>query len=373
MTHQLKLEVITPVHVGMGMEKKLLKGLDFVIDEKEGVYRVLNNDSILSNLERREIEIVSNYLAAGDFEAFSSFLNKRRSLIEKMTRYTWKSNFRQATEIRQVSIDGDGKYYIPGSAIKGALRSIILTSLWNGRNGDINTRHLMGGIENNLMRYLQVTDCYVDEKPGIYPVKVFSADMEKGQKIGKWKDRSNGGHEEEFNNNRFVNHYEMLPDGLNRPSATGEFRLNWGGYEFLKKQNRNITPNLEKVFDQSVGIDYLFHSARKITQEHIQKEIEFFDIYQNWHLGEDFFNELHWLLEQNTEPSCLVRIGANVGWHSITGNWKFKSHVEAVEKNRGYIVGGRERAFKTRKIGFDHDENAHVRFFLPGFIKITLT
>jgi hypothetical protein len=55
-----------------------------------------------------------------------------------------------------------------------------------------------------------------------------------------------------------------------------------------------------------------------------------------------------------------------VGWHSITGDWRFDDFSEAVEKNRGHLVGKMEKAYKTRKLIFDGD-----RFALPGFIKIT--
>jgi CRISPR/Cas system CSM-associated protein Csm5 (group 7 of RAMP superfamily) len=373
MTHQIELEVITPVHVGMGMEKKLIRGLDFIYRDEE--YHVLTPDRILGTLDRKEIEMISNYLAAGNYTAFSSFVEKHTDLLKTGTRYSWHSSFGNAPEIRPLYSDGAGKHFLPGSAIKGVLRGILLTKLLQDKGGEMNDTELMGRIENNLMRYLQVTDCYVDQTPGIYPVKVFSADLNGREKIGKWKDKNRNGHEVIFNSDKFVTYYEMLPDGENSHKTRGHFRINWGGNDFIRKHNHEKVPNLGKVFEHPSGIQHLFEAARENTKKHLEREIKYFENYQNRKLDESFFDELNWLWEQNEEQSgtsCIIRVGANVGWHSITGNWKFRDHIEAVEKNRGKIVGGIEKAYKTRKLGFDHNGEDDYRFFLPGFVKLSL-
>jgi len=373
MTHQIQVEVITPVHVGMGLEKKLLSGLDFIY--KDDQYHILNPDKILYSLDRKEIDMVSQYLASNSLIEINSFIQKNNNLLKSAIRYTWQSSFGNAQEIRPAYCDGAGKYFIPGSSIKGVLRGILLTKLSDENHGRMDETAFMGRIDNNLMRFLQVTDCYFNQNPGIYPVKVFSADLDMNQRVGKWKDMSRGGHSDHFNSQKFVTFYEMLTDGENSEKSIGNFRINWGGNELIRNNNHGRVPNLGNIFEHPTGIKYLFNAARENTRRHLEREFLFFESYTNNNLGESFYDEINWLKEQNDEnedESCLIRLGANVGWHSITGNWRYQDHIGAVERNRGKMVGNMEKAYKTRKLGFDSTDSELYRFFLPGFVKLTL-
>jgi CRISPR/Cas system CSM-associated protein Csm5 (group 7 of RAMP superfamily) len=370
MNHTINLKVLTPVHIGMGSEKKMIRGADFVYEE--GTYKILNQNKLLSNLEQKDVFAISGYMADGNYDEFTRYIKSKKLLSVESIEYEWESSYSRAFEIRCAFKDGSGNYFMPGSSVKGALRSVTGTALWNGRKEDINYNMLMGNIDNNLMRFLQVTDCYVNEKPGIYPVKVFSADKLNGTQFGSWKDNSRGGHNEIFNAEKFVTYYEMLPDGLNGNATTGTFRINWGTNEFVRKEKRDSVLNIE-IFNNPDGIQWLWNAIKSSTDKFLNSEIEFFGTYLNDSINDHFLDELYWLKEENLadENTCILRLGANVGWHTITGNWKFDDFAEAVEQNRGHVAGGRELAYKTRKLGFD-GTGENRRFFLPGFVKLAL-
>ncbi|MBZ5857564.1 type III-A CRISPR-associated RAMP protein Csm5 [Flavihumibacter profundi] len=366
MTHQVELEVLTPVHVGMGTEKTLIKGLDFIYKGRN--FYVFNSGKILEQLEQKDLASVSSFLSGGDFDGFTTFLERKRLLEGASILYSSYSEYGNTNEVRTTFRNGAGKYLIPGSSIKGVIRGILASHLWEGRTADIQLNTLMGNIDNNLMRFLQVTDCMIDTQPMIFPVKIFSADHDRGSRenYGAWKHNRNGGHAENFSQDGFVTYFEMLPDEMSGHATKGSFRINWGGAEYIRRNNNSV-PNIN-LFEEVGGVNWLIKTIKKHSANFLERELDFFEAYRNERLDDSFFQELEWLLEQNEadENSCIIRIGGNVGWHSITGDWKFSdSHINAVEIHRGR--GPVE--YKTRKLGFQKDDIG-LRFFLPGYVKL---
>jgi len=384
--HNFSLEVITPVHVGMGREKDYIKGLDYIY--QNGNYIIYSQQKMLNSLNEKEANAVSSFLSTGNFPGFANYVNSKHLIKKDMIVYEWPCDYETQSpndEIKRCAQDGLGNWLIPGSSIKGSLRSVIATALYKSRGNinDIRLDDLLGKIDNNIMRFVQVSDCQVSSQPGIFPVKIFSADPKNS---GQWKHQRQGGHSENFlrtNGNvdlGFVSFYEMLTDGVNSQPTSGSLRINWDAPEIIKEKRKQDIPNLNKVFTDQ-GIEWLIESARLHTNRFIEKEIHFFETYKNNSItAESLMNELKWLKEENDQikNGFLLRVGANVGWHSITGDWKFNDFVSATESNRGNIVGrGMEKAFKTRKLIFDwqyaeDDATTVRRFALPGFVKITL-
>lgn len=357
---------MTPVHVGMGAEKSLIRGLDFDVNGR--AFRVFDQGQLLKKLDKNSLSIVSSFLAQANYEDMRQYLTKKNVLDDISTLYESVSDFLGAKEIRTTIRNGAGKCYIPGSSIKGAIRSVLAANLWNGRQGDLNETSVLGGINDSLLRFLQVTDCMLENQPMIFPVKIFSGDEQpRGNKFGSWKDDRVGSHNETFIPERFVTFYEMLPDESSGEITSGEFRMNWGTNAFVRQQNR--IPN-QQIFNNEKGIFWLIKIIQEHTDRFLNAERDFFDTFQNESLDDHFFNELDMLIEENTksENSCLLRIGANVGWHSITGDWKYAGkHVQATDTNRH----NPNIQYKTRKIGFQEYDYG-MRFFLPGFIKLEI-
>jgi len=373
-TYNFNLEVLTPVHVGMGKEKDYLPGLDYGL--YGGYFEIYNQSKLLNSLSTPQLNAVAAHLVNGDMNTFSKYLNNNNLITNEVIDYTWPSQFMPGNNesIKRCYQNGLGKWIIPGSSIKGVLRSAIATALFkkNGSQVLLNEKELLGNIESDLLKFLQVSDCTIEGKPGIFPVKIFSGDKNIDRKYGAWKNNRIGGHNTEFNKQDFVTYYEMLPDAKSsddNKTTFGQFRINWGANikieNFLSTNNRNF----HVVFNNE-SIQWLIEVLKSHTNSFIDKEIAFFQKYSNDRLNNIFFQELEEIksANQNSKDTFVMRIGANVGWHSITGDWKWNDYSKAIELNRQNRV-----QFKTRKILFDkYDDKSPIRFTLPGFVKITL-
>lgn len=379
-TFHFHLEVITPVFIGMDRNKDYTAGLDFIYDKDSREYQVYTFNRLLSQVRHQELVNISNYLIDRNFDQVAGYFKSQKWINSNTVLYSWPSSFGNAEEIRRHIQDGLGNWIIPGSSLKGSIRSILATYLYKQQpQGMINLDKLFGNIENNLMRFIHVTDCKMCTKTGaapvgIYPVKIFSADLPDK---GMWKDGRQNRHNEEFDPSSFVTHYEMLKDNMRDDvSAEGDFLIRWGwdneAKSFFEERIKHNVKNANQILD-NLDPHWLIQRIKDHTDQFLGKEIYFFESFHNPSLTDDFFDELTWLKEENKKDpnSCLLRVGGNVGWHSITGDWQWNDFVQARAHNKN-----NRNQHKTRKIVFDEilseDENEIMRFTLPGFVKLTL-
>ena len=375
------LQVITPVHIGTERTKDYISGLDFMYDKNKGEYQVYSFNKLLPNLEQRQLNAITGYLL-GQPDKVSEYISSQRLITQNILCYSWPSAYGTAREIRRHIQDGLGNWIIPGSSLKGSIRSILATYLYrhSGKKGKINLEDLFGKIENNLMRFIQVSDskmtCSDGSVPvGIYPIKIFSGDLPDK---GMWKDARNGGHKAQFSSEHFVSFYEMLNDDYSgTPPAEGRTTIRWGwdgekAIHLFNARVKNQVKNVDLIFNHE-DPKWLIQRIREHTNNFLKKEMAYFRAFPNKYLQEDFFGELERLMKENEkdEKSCLLRVGGNVGWHSITGDWQYDDYVAARKQPNSH-----RNQLKTRKILFDLtlDENneEHIRFTLPGFVKLTL-
>ena len=83
-------------------------------------------------------------------------------------------------------------------------------------------------------------------------------------------------------------------------------------------------------------------TIRAHTHQYLTREKAYFAKFENKVL-DDFKpiqDRLDHLIRQNKEPdSCLLRVGAGVGFHSITGDWQEQSqdHFTQWNQAKGYL------------------------------------
>jgi len=124
-TGMFKLECVTPVHIGSGAD--LIRSIDFYTDG--GFTEVLDPDLLLA--------------AAGAIEGFAEailrgsgiapFLKARGLNPAKVRRHRVPGSI-EAQRLRLAIRSGDGRPMIPGSSVKGALRTLLLAA-WVGEAG----------------------------------------------------------------------------------------------------------------------------------------------------------------------------------------------------------------------------------------------
>nr|MDO8113253.1 type III-A CRISPR-associated RAMP protein Csm5 [Candidatus Sigynarchaeota archaeon] len=182
MTGNLSITGMSPVHVGSG---KVYSQLDYIAEGQ--TVHVLDFDSILAELNPSSIDDLTREIE----ENFKGNIWKG-NVSEFLGRYKleWKKHVEHTIPLRGTIGDNEirrfiktgNEIYIPGSSIKGAIRTAILSSILNAapqrvqqvKGGIVNyfndrevNRLLQGrGAQDDLLRALQVSDCIVDDPTG---------------------------------------------------------------------------------------------------------------------------------------------------------------------------------------------------------------
>lgn len=377
-THQFKVEVLTPTHVGMAQEKHYQRGLDFIVDKKTIYF--LKQAEVLRQLKPQDLTDFSTWLATNNVRRIEQFIVQNKLNFTKYLHRYEAAFDENVQEIRRQYADGMGQFFIPGSSIKGAIRSIFYEALKQRHGAQADEGRLFGNITNNLMQGLQVGDLPIPVgQIKVYRIKVFSADRKPEAGEGTWKDRSRQGHMANFNPTQFVTHYESVKSGTTSELRIARLKSDNGNPVLVGKQRH--LQNADWLQQQD-----LVSLIRSHTRRYLEKEKVYYQAYANKDLEavKSMQERLNNLLARNEEPNaCLLRVGANVGYHSITGDWKYPDHVSAwIDSDGQEWLNGRrvERhrhlsnqiKAKTRKFVFLKQADETFSFLPMGYLKLTL-
>lgn len=378
-TYQFDVEVVTPVHVGMAQEKHYMPGLDFV--QQGSTLTFLNADSLFKALLPEQLDKVTADMAAGKFSDLNTYLGNLPVIKDpdvRLREETIDTLSRNIREIRRAYVSGLGQPTLPGTSLKGAIRSVLVWHLTRNHipqadNWGKMDEALFGPITANLMRYLQLSDiCFGLDALRVFPVKVFSGDGNPtitGDTKGQWKHGNPGNHDPSFEpdfvrnnkNGGFLNFYESL-----RPGQKSELRVSLGNQ--LAGEWLGTVPHYGQRVEQLTGSE-LVRLIREHTNQYLTKERRYYELFDNDDLNVNARRSMQERLQELEELNkadncCLLRVGANVGFHSITGDWQSASW-DHFSKWAGTAI-----KYKTRK--FDVVTNPERDFLLPGFLKLTL-
>lgn len=352
---QYVLEILTPVHVGMAQEKNYLKGVDYIYENGQAIF--INQEKIFKHLDEKEINNYSSMLASGNIEKIKQYFKQRGFLKDEFIfpHKTVSIHIPDDNEgkINRLYTDGLGHHAIPGSSLKGSIRSILFNASVNNI-GEKESERIFKSINDNPLRHLQVNDCMFKEGncTTIVPVKVYSADGIQNNPYGSWKDKNRAGHTRSFNNEKFISYYESFVPGLH--------------------STVRISIDPEKMKKQLIFIDSknLLSLISEHTEKYIDKEIKFYSEYNNYELS-NIVGSMEKLKKHNRETGCCVlRVGAGVGFHAITGDWMFENHlIDSIDARSKRGLQGTKNSAKTRKFAFESSDNGWK--FLPmGYVKL---
>jgi CRISPR-associated protein Csm5 len=366
-----KIEAITPLHIGIGADKSWVKGLDFIQDSENKV-KLLNQEALFQAIPTDKTDDFINHLAKGNIEKWHLLKEyvKKEGVIKEVFDYKYTIGI---DGIKPMLRNGQGKPYIAGSSVKGAVRSILLRYLYKQLNivGKPNEKDIFGGIDNNIMRLIRITDATF-KKTKLRRVKLFNLSGENGG----WK-HGNTNTSTSFNDTTFTTDYEVI----NTQCGEGALRIGFANnfHKDIYKQIKNTLNANHKYFTEDTKFD-LFSVINQHTQQYIKKQIAFFNQYDqadNVNFIIDKYNSILEMID-NTNQTCILKMSAGSGYHSIKGDWEFEDFTEtgkwtqedAIRKinfktgNQGDV--GKIKA-KTRKIVF-YGENSFVPM---GFVKLT--
>lgn len=354
--HKVYIKVLTPLHIGGAQEKHLQDGVDYLQYDNGETWKI--DWSRL--FKKYEVDEITEALLGNSLDQLISYSDLDEVAIRM------NEAFGSTGEIKAFIRDGFGTPFIPGSSIKGALKSWFYTS-FEKQHIEKETQNLLGKFETDLFRFVLPLDCTIKNELQLYPTKTFNLFKQGNRWRGGWKHSSGQKTNSDFDKFGFVTDYECIA-----PSSTGELTIKIRktlNTSFLNELYRNST-ELKKHYSmlyQTNSLDVLFKHVNGQVLEHINREIKFFDNYKDAQYCNEIlecYENLKSKVESANDGECLLRLSAGSGFHGISGDHQFHDHVDTgiwtnddakkfkLSFNQRQQYVGNYIKFKSRKIAF---------------------
>jgi len=363
----IKIETLSQIHIGNG--SFLQEGNDFIADD-DYLY-ILNTDKLGTIIGKDPESIQSWSIAIMNGDA-DLFLKSRiqgyplRDLAKRRIKRITDFDIGQST-LKECMHDGLGKPYIPGSSIKGAIRTVVMSSL----------------ARKKIVQRLNKEDDHKKWKRIIQDMEKEVLHFEAYTRTNK---RDIGPSSDIF---RFLSTGDAFFDN-GVEIAVKQISLNITERNSLLDNKKTqvveaIKPGVSSQFRLKIGEDFYryseiedFHILFKMINDHTYNllcdEIDF------WAKGEgrsyngqdDYLDQLDLILDKIEEcqsNECVLRIGQASGWRFVTGAWLedidkhyFKNEIVPLCRPKNWLY--KDYPFpKSRRI----DESSNVF----GFVKLT--
>ncbi len=373
--YNIELRVLTPLAIGAGAEKDWFEGVDFIVEDDK-LFK-LNMQKMAK--EGIDLSLLSAYFIDKNTAAIGKLIGKK---LETVSDFSIPFPFSGATNPIKAFMKNQltGKPVVPGSSIKGAVRSIIIERLGKGNKAKIRTRtnEIIGVAKegSDYMRFVKFSDIEF-EKTVLINTKIFNLQRDSGGRWqGGWKHRGTDRRDTtytnaEFKSTGFNTIYEMIAP---QSWSIGSMMLSGKMFEQLFQSGlakSDIYTEDKKRFLRKIGSapTALFKAINEHTKAYLKKEKEFFSEYEageSQHILdniEGLLSEVEESMKDNT--SCVFKMSAGSGFHSITGDWQFENYWSGLlDRKRNKE---RDVKPKSRKIAIDGN-----KLSLMGFVKISI-
>ncbi|MBO4379950.1 MAG: hypothetical protein J5784_03000 [Muribaculaceae bacterium] len=364
----IKLDVITPLAIGAGGEKDWAKGLDYV--EKDGNVYILD----LAKMAAAGVDIdrMTSLFLKMDHNGVINLLGNK---LDAVSARIFRKPTTTANPIKSfIRSQMNDTPLVPGSSLKGAIRSILFESFRDNERDNVAVfGELKGGAD--FMRFVKVGDIEMSQTL-LVNTNIFNRHQYGNEWTGGWKKGNNTNYN--FSPSQFNTIYEVVPPG---DKGFGTIVLSKGLFEkfveFVEEHNRTVRKN-EKIISiphkdekRSLldgGIRKLFAIINEHTRNYLNKELRFFEQLPAERTDE-IVNSIKSLLEMipSDNSSCILKMSAGSGFHSITGDWQFNDYVNTGkwDNEKGPHYRGVPK-YKSRKI-VEYDG----KLGLMGFVRLS--
>ena len=362
--HNVKIETLSSVHVGSG-EKKV-RGIDFLDDENRVYF--LNIDKIGNTLG-----VVANPKIAIEWSDMTmrgrqkEFFRKKGVDYKKLSRsvFNYVEEFSdKAPSISMQMRDGRGIAYIPGSSIKGAIRTAIFAQLSKDEIGNAYkkakimaskepnktkakriegdclsswAKEFFGETSNDTFRFLRVGDAFF-EKAKMGVINTVQIKKDKNNPRAAAIDTIKQYAEVLLSNNNTCFALTLDDKGLTKAI-----------------ENKIVSRNIP----QFKNVETLFSTINTHTRHLVKSEIEKWDNVIDADTMCDFLSGILDQIDECSPKECILRMGNASGKRFITGGI-----LERFNFDRNAVP-------KTRRIEIVEDGGEEF-YDLLGFVKLTL-
>ena len=337
--YKIRLEVVTPLSVGAGGEKDWVRGADYV-QKGKGVY-VLDMRQILECGFNAD-ELIPYFLKTDN----EGLCQKLAGRLDDCVKYVFPLPTESLNPIKTfIRNQLNDCPLVPGSSIKGAIRSALFTYL--REQGEEENKPVFGDMKNgtDFMRFIQVGDIEMEDTD-IVNTKIFNLQKEWNGRsyIGGWKHSSNKT-DTSFSPTGFNTLYECATPGT---SGIGNITFSRSSFEQIKGEKMPYAKKKQQVMEG--GLTTLFQIINRSTRNYLLKEKAFFEKYNEAEKTDEILDNINSLLNKipTDGSACLLKMSAGAGFHSITGDWQFGDYDNTGEWTQGRNNG--KKKYKSRKI-----------------------
>lgn len=370
----IKIETLTPVHVGSG--ETLIYGNDFVCGTDDGGYSaigIISPEKVLSIIGEDNLSKWVSSIERGNStdEIIKSF-GKDVSISDYCSRIlSLYADVKPSDTLRELLHNGLGHSYIPGSSIKGAIRTAIFSSVINNSNideicGKVVERYggrtkvhasklerdIFGSDPNaDVFRFLKISDAIFDND---YNIALRMVNINERQHQSFW-DTSKS----------------QLIEALDAGEETNfHLKIDNTAYEFSKSKVHSIPDCMSTIVK-------LFGTINKHTESLVKSEIEYWG--EKAELDDsdrvlDYIKKMKSVLSNircasNTNGNeCVLRIGYGSGWKFITGGWS-----EQLDNFESVIVpAARPNNLRYQEYSFPKSRRVSDETEILGFVKLSI-
>jgi CRISPR type III-A-associated RAMP protein Csm5 len=363
---EVKIETLTPAHVGSG--NLLYNNFDFIQESIDGdsYLVVISEDKIGKLLGNKGEQFINLWLDTiarkEDIRVFiAQFCKNAKADDYAKRKILLFGSINPNDTLKEIIHNGMGLPYIPGSSIKGAIRTAILASLAHkiqnkehliSNNGRISAKRieqqLFGNDPNtDVFRFIQVGDAYFEKETEIATRMINLNITQKNYLMDKSK--------------------PQLVEAIGK-KAKSVFHL-----KIAKKYFDFVKPKYRELGNLPVNnINDLFSLINIHTRKLVEKEIDYWTNI-NKTGGENYVSEMENILETINSceegKSCVLRLGHASGWRFITGAWteKLSNFKDKV------IPASRPNNYKYPEYDFPKTRRLDEDSFVLGFVKLSIT
>jgi len=357
--YPIELEVITPLSVGAGNDNEWVKGLDFV--QKEDKVYVIDMQKVAA--VGVDLEALTALFLKSDDSGISQLLGSK---IGELSRYVFDLPAKTDNNIKSfLRTQFYDKPLVAGSSIKGSIRSALFNYL---RTDEQKNEEVFGTMKDgtDFMRFIRIGDV---EMPSTVLVntKIFNLRGHGSDWQGGWKHRStdkegNSHTDAHYDPVGFNTLYECVAPG---EKGLGNISLAVNAFSLLEEFGNVRSPYASKKRKLlNEPINCLFQVINDVTKAYLQKEQAFFQKYDA-ERSDEVLSCIESLLSMipSDGSSCLMKMSAGVGFHSITGDWQYDDYDKTKFWTDGRHAG--KKKYKSRKIA---EYNHHLQ--LMGFVRL---
>lgn len=381
------MKLLSPLHVGNGNE---LKMIDFYFDIKKGEIKYINLEKFIDFCLEKDIdlnkEISKNEYKTGKDFSITKFMKKKQIDPENLTSYSVpaiieKRNRESEFAIREFIKCGGA--YVPGSSIKGAIRTammwyylnerpdgekIVLEGLepWLGKNRI--SGHLLKNIDDNISAAVFGKDPRSD----VFRVlRVSDTSLIEMNRM-------------EVSEIRIVGNPQEIPIYVENIKAGSELSFDIDFNKFLLNDKEALL--CFKTMDSLslMNIKSVFKACNDFSRNVIEKHLEY--VWEDYKCDSTVY-ELESLLKQVkncNDNEAILRIGWGGGWYSTTVGLileklpEFPNHIKGSPKNWELKKGTMREQFNlgrkpgTNRYSFNFPKTRRVTLEnkLLGWVKL---